>query len=183
MGFQIEDGTGSGKNAKVNSGNRLFTSSVNQLYDFYINKESGKVWSVPFEGLNPAGADDYVVYIKNTGTKDLLVSDVRVSVDTAVSQIEIHTVTGTAAGGSAITPVSRTVGSSASPTATIESGTDITGLTTAGTLFFIQCAVVGTDYHLRTSSNIRIPKDKAIALMVETATANVTGVISLVEDE
>lgn len=183
MGLQIEDGGGTGRVAKVDAENRLSTSSVTQLYDFHVNKESGKVWSLPFEGLNPAGADDYVFYIKNTGTKDLLISDIRVSADTATTQVEVHAVTGTASGGSSLTPVSRTIGSAALPSATIETGTDITGLTTAGTLFYIQCAVVNTEYHLRTSSNVRIPKGKAVALLVETATANVTGVVSLIEDE
>jgi hypothetical protein len=154
-----------------------------QEFDEHINQESGKVWSVPFEGLNPAGADDYVVYIKNTGDKVIHISDVRIMADTAATQVEIHAVTGTASGGTDVSAVSRTVESAATPTATIQTGTDITGLTTAGTIFFLQCAVVNTEYHLRTSSKIRIPKGKAVALLVETATANVTGVISIVEEE
>lgn len=183
MGLQIEDGLGTGRVARVDSENRLFAKAVTELQDHHINVVSGKVWSIPFEGLNPAGADDYVVYIKNNGSKDLGITDIRIMADTAATQVEIHAVSGTASGGSDITPVSRTVGSSASPTATIQSGTDITGLTNDGVLFFIQCAVANTEYQLRTSSNVLIPKGKAIGLLVETGTANVTGVISLVERE
>ena len=179
----IEDGTGTGKQAKVNSGNRLYTKAVTATTDEDINVQSNNVWSVPFEGLNPAGADDYVVYIKNTGDKALSFSDIRVSVDTAASQLKLHAVSGTASGGTTLSPISRTVESSALPSATIESGTDITGLTDEGVIFFIQCPVVATQYHLSTSSKIRIPKGKAIALSVETATANVTGVISIYEEE
>ncbi|KKL60152.1 hypothetical protein LCGC14_2208200, partial [marine sediment metagenome] len=91
--------------------------------------------------------------------------------------------TGTVVGGAAITPVAKTIQSSELPTATIESGVDLTGLTKVGTLYFIQCVVVNTEYHLRTSSKIRIPKGKAIAILVKEGTANVTGIISLVEEE
>lgn len=181
--MKIQNGQGTGSLAKVDVEGRLSTISVNQAFDYHINEESGKVWSIPFEGLNPAGADDYVVYIKNTGDNDLRITDVRVMCDTAASQLEIHEVSGTASGGAAITPVSRNLGSAATPSATIESGTDITGLTNEGIIFFVNCPVVDTLYHIRTSSNIIIPKGKAIGLLVETATANVTGVISLVESE
>jgi len=179
--MKIQDGQGTGNYAGVDNEGRVKVLAVTVPNDFHTNEENGKVWSIPFEGLNPAGADDYVVYIKNNGDVDLLISDMRLMADTAATQIEINVVSGTASGGAAITPVSRTVGSSAIPTATIESGTDITGLTSGGTLFFMQLAVVNTDYHLRTSSNIRIPKGKAIGVLVETATANITGVISLIE--
>jgi len=180
MGFQIQGVNG--KIVKVNGGNRLLVNSITNPVDADINIESGKVWSLPFDGLNPAGASDYVFYIKNDGDKVLHVSDIRITAD-ATTQVELHGVSGTAAGGSALTPVSRTIGSAAVPSATIETGTDITGLTSLGTLFFIQCLTAGNEYHLTTSSRIRIPKGKAVAILIETGTANVTGVVSLVEEE
>lgn len=183
MGLSIEDGGGSGRTVFVNSNNSLQTLSVQKTLDQDINERTQKVWSIPFEGLNPAGADDYVVYIKNTGDKVLQISDVRIMADTAATQIEINAVTGTASGGSDITLVNRTVGASPTPSATIQSGTDITGLTSSGTLFFLQCDTVNREYHLRTSSKIRLEKGKAVGVLVETATANITGVISLIEEE
>jgi hypothetical protein len=183
MGIQIEDGLGTGKIAGVSSENRLCVDAVSEPKDHHTNAESGKVWSLPFDGIDAAGNGDYIFYIQNTGDKSLGITDIRLSADTAATQIEIHGVTGTASGGSALTPVSRTVGSSAAPTATIETGTDITGLTSSGILFYMQLAVVLTEYHLRTTSNIIIPKGKAVGILVETGTANITGVVSLVENE
>lgn len=183
MAQQIESARGTGYGLEIDAQNRALTLSVTEPEDFHINQSNGKVWSIPFEGLNPAGADDYVVYIKNTGSKNLRITDVRIMADTAATQVEINVVTGTATGGSDITPVARNLGSSETPTATIQSGTDIGGLTSAGTLFFLQCDTVNREYHLRTTSNIIIPKSKAVGLLVETATANVTGVISLLESE
>ena len=180
----IEDGTGTGKKAGVDAENRLQTASLVISQDQAINEERGEVWSIPFEGLDPAAANDYVLYIKNTGESTLQVSDVRIMADTAATQVEIHVVTGTAGGSlTDITAVSRTVGSAASPEADLKSSADITGITGSGVLFFIQCDTVNREYHLRTSSKIRIPKGKAIAILVETATANVTGVVSLIKEE
>ena len=158
MAIEIQSGDTAASKMKVDSKGRALVLAVSETEDFFINKEDGKVWSVPFEGLNPAGADDFVVYIKNTGNNNINITDIRVSADTIATQLSIHKVTGTASGGSAITPVPRNLGSAEIPTATIESGTDITGLTDGGVLFFIQCAVTDTTYHLRTSSNIILTK-------------------------
>ena len=181
MGLQLESGTGKAYSAAVDSENRLATTSVSEPLDHHINVESGKVWSVPFENIINAGADDYIIYIKNTGTNDLYVTDFRIACS-AATQIEIHGVTGTAGGSpTSITAVSRTIGSAAAPSADLYSDPDITGLTTAGTLFYMHAAVANTLYHLGTTSNIIIPKSKAIAVLVETTTITTTGVISLVE--
>ena len=167
----------------IDSEHRALTFATSESIDAHLNRVKQTVWSIPFEGLNPAGADDYVLYIKNTGDKVIHISDIRLMADTTATQVEVQVVSGVAIGGSAIAPVARTIGSAELPSATIESGTDITGLTSEGTVFFIQCDTVNKEYHLSTSSRIRIPKSKAVAILVETATANITGVISIVEEE
>jgi len=181
MGFKIEDGTGGGHYCKVDDENRITTLAITRNEDQEINIDHNKAWSIPFKDLNPTGADDYVVYIKNTGDATLHISDIRIAAS-AATQIEVNAVTGTASGGTSVTLVSRTVGAAVVPTATIEIGTDIAGLTSAGTLFFIQCPTVDKQEHLSISSRLRIPKGKAVALLVENGSANVTGVVSLIEE-
>lgn len=182
MGFKLEDGTGGGTSAKVDSTNHLATTSVSIPSAQHINQTTEQIWSIPFEDLNPAGNDDYVIYIKNTGDLVLQIADVRIA-GTAAGQVEVHAVSGTAAGGTAITPVPKTIGSSVIPTATIESGTDITGLTNDGIMYFIQCPVADTESHLLVENKIRIPKGKAVAILVENGSANYTGIITLVAEE
>lgn len=182
MGIHIEDGVGTGKLAQVDANNRLRTLSVNESFDYSINRETQKVWSIPFEGLNPDGADDYILYIKNDGERALLLANVALSADTAATQVKLTAVSGTAAGGADISPVSRTVGSSATPSATIQSGTDITGITDDGVLFYIQLDTVGRLYEFDITSFVRIPKGKAIGLSIETATANITGTVVIAEE-
>lgn len=181
--MRLTDGTGTQNSAKVDSQNRLSTTAVVQENDRLINIESGKVWSLPFEDLSATANDDYVIYIKNTGDAILAVTDIRVTSSAAV-QLEIHSVSGTASGGSDITPVSRTVGSASVPTATLQSGSDITGLSNDGIIFFMTPDPSATDmHHLLTSSNILIPKGKAIAILSEASSPTITGIISLVELE
>ena len=64
MAIEIESGTGNGNKMGVDGENRGLTFAVTEPEDKHINITNGKVWSIPFEGLNPAGADDYVCYIK-----------------------------------------------------------------------------------------------------------------------
>jgi hypothetical protein len=183
MGMQIESGTGKGYTAGVDNQNRILSFTTSESLDHHINVASGKVWSIPWENIANTGADDYIIYIKNTGSKDLYFEDIRISCS-AATQIEIHHVTGTAGGSlSNITPVSRNLGSSSSPSATIQSSSDVTGLTNAGVLAFKQCPVADTDYELRIPGDIIIPKGKAIAVLVETTSITTTGFITLVEAE
>jgi hypothetical protein len=183
MGFSIEDGKGSGRTAEVDDEFRLSTISVSESAGRHINRANNKAWSIPIEGINPTATDDYFVYIKNTGNKSLIINDIRLSADTAATQLQIEGVTGTAAGGSTVTPVNKTIGAAEVPVAIVESGADITGLTSIGNIYFMQLTSVDTEYHLSTSSGIRIEKGRALAISAETATANITGVISLVEEE
>jgi hypothetical protein len=181
--MRLEDGKGNGYELEVDAKNRALVLAISEPDNFFINQQSGKVWSIPWENVVNAGANDYIIYIKNTGDKDLRITDIRLSAS-AATQVEIHKVTGTAGGSpTAITSVPRNLGSAETPSADLYSDPDITGLTSAGTIFFMHCPVADTLYHIRTSSNIIITKNQAIALLVETTTITTTGVISLVESE
>lgn len=181
--MKIQDATGTSKWAKVDEENRIVTRSIASPLDEHINEKTGKVWSLPFENVTPTGADDFIFYITNTGDKSLRITDIRISAGTAATQVKVEKVTGTPSGGTTLTPVSRNLGRAATPSATIETGSDITGITSQGTLFYIQCDTVDREEHLRTSSNIIITKGSAVALQVETATSVMTGVVSIVEVE
>lgn len=176
----IEDGTGGGNRAKVTQDNRLRVASLTKTEDRVINEDEGRVWSVNFEDIDPAGANDYFVYIKNTGTKRLSITDIRIA-STVAGRGQVRFVTGTASGGSDITPVSRNSSKNVTPQATLESGTDITGLTNAGTLFYLHLDTVDQLHHLRTTASIAIEAGGAVALFWEAATGVLTGTISLVE--
>lgn len=167
-----------GRTASVDEENRLNTFSVIQGEDKHTNLE-GLYDSIYFE-VTPAGAGDYCFYLKNEGTSDIAVTDVRISSSVATNTFIDH-VTGTPAyvGESAATVTNRNLGSSKAPDITANYDTDITGLTKVGELLFQECPVADTLYHYRTSSNIIIPQGQAIALRRVAATGLLTAVFSL----
>lgn len=182
MGFPIEDGTGKAFQAKVNSENQIETLSVAIPEDRHTNVTHQAVWSLPFEGIDPVGADDYFFYIENTGSKNLSITDIRIS-STVAGIVQVQHVSGTPSftAGVDINPVSRFLGSNNSLSATAKTDTDTTGLTEEGIVFFINCPTANELFHLRTTSNIIIPPGQAIALLWDTATGVLTGVVSVVE--
>ena len=181
MGFQIEGSDGLVVSViKTDGENRLAVTSVIEAYDRYYNKQ-GLVYSATYEGLTPTGANDYFFYFKNTGTKSVNFTDLRIS-STVATRITIERVTGTAAGGSTLVPINRNFGGSKTLTGTTQQGVDITGLTTGGVVFFQECPVASTMYHLSTTSNIIIPQGQAVALKRVAATGAISFTVSLVEE-
>jgi archaellum component FlaG (FlaF/FlaG flagellin family) len=181
MGFQIENGAeGARYGLEIDSNNRAQTFSITEPEDKGVNKNGG-VYSTYFS-VTPAGANDYFFYLKNTGTVDLYVTDIRISC-TVASTIYYKAVTGTPsyASSSTQTTTNRNLGSSKTLTATIRDDTDITGLTDAGVIFFEECASTDTRYKLSTTSNIIIPQGSAIAFQKVAATGVVECVVSIVE--
>jgi hypothetical protein len=180
----IEDGTGDGKSAQVDSKKRLRTLAATETLALHVNQESGKVWGAHFDSIDPTGVADYIFYFKNTGNFDLHITDFRLSqTGSTNSEYILQAVSGTPVNGTTIVPVSHTVGSTSAPTATIEQGVDITGLTPDGNLYYIDAPVPNTNYHLLIASHVIIPKGKAVALLANDASAVTTCVVSFLEAE
>ena len=167
-----------GNTASVDSENRLTVASVSQEIDKHSNVLGH--YDVIFFVVNPTGANDYGFYLKNNGTEDIAVTDMRI-ISTVPGLVFLDHVTGTPAYSSvtAATVTNRNLGSSSSPTLIANYDVDITGLTKQGELIFQQCAVADTEYESRITSNIIIPQGQAIALRREEATGTLTVLISM----
>jgi hypothetical protein len=185
MEVTIKDGTGSSRETKVDVRNRLEVFAVTEPEDKHATRE-GKTWSYYFT-TTPVGAGDYFFYFENTGDEIYAITDIRVMCASA-DTINVHGVSGTPsyAAGADVTAVNRNRGlSSISPTATCKKDTNTTGLTDDGTIFFIRCHTANEMEHLRTSSNIHIPRGAAVALEAVTGTALITCIVSMsiIEEE
>lgn len=169
--MKIEDGTGTQRQAKVNSENQLNTFSIHEPEDKFNNRK-GNTWSVT-QSTTPVGTNDYIFYFKNTSSLiTYIVTDIRVTA-AAATLLSVDSVEGTPtfAAGSDLTPVNRNLGSSTTISATIKEDTNTTGLTDLGRLFPIQVEAANKMAHLRTSSNIIIPPGQAVAMESSAATA------------
>ena len=177
--MKIMDGKGTGSEAEVDTEGRLRGFSVTEAEDKHINTHSGRVWSIPFT-VTPVGAGDYFFYFKNTSTEDYNITDIRIDAASA-DVVGIHWVTGTPSftASTSLTAYSRNSGVTITPTATIESDTDTTGLADGGELYFLTCEANKLS-HLRSTANIIITPGSAVALKAATGTAALKCTISLV---
>lgn len=168
--------------ANVSQDSQLEAFAVSEPEDKFINQRGG-VHSIYFS-VTPAGAGDYFYYLKNNGTSDLNITDIRIKSSVATT-IYYDYVTGTPTyvTGTDAQDCNRNLGSSRLLNAESKYDTDITGLNFEGVLFFERCASADTRYKLTTSSNIIIPQGKAIAFRREAATGLIEAVVSVVDSE
>ena len=173
----IEDAQ-TGRTAKVDVKNRLAVFSISQSEDKFTNVE-GDYNSIYFS-VTPAGANDYFLYLQNTGSDDLMITDFRMSSSVA-TRVNIHKVSGTPSyvTGTDAEITNRNLGSLKTLTIDVQYDTDITSLTDEGTIFFEELPVANTLYHTRTTSNIIITQGQAIALERVAATGLISCVISI----
>ena len=165
--------------ARVNTIGQLNIAGPVETVDYHATVHFQKYWSLPFEDVDPTAADDYFFYLKNTGTVNLSVPDIRLST-TVAGAVQVKWVTGTAGGSlSTLTPVNRYLGSPNQPTATVNYSVDITGLTDAGELFRIDLPTAGQLVKMHTTGNILIPPGQAIALIWDQSTGVLSGSVSL----
>ena len=178
----IKDGAGTGNTLKINSENMATVDAVQRTLTQHINESHQKHWSLFFEAIDPTGADDYFFYMKNTGTKDLHVTKTRFA-STVVGTVEFHGVSGTASATAAITPANRTLGSTNTPTATIGTAVDITGLSNDATLLHLRIDTINKDVVDEHPSHIILPPGQALAFLWDTATGVLKGTVDIYEDQ
>ena len=167
----------------VTSENRGKMSAVSESLDRHTNHHTGKVWSVSFFDINPAGANDYFFYLSNTGSADLSLTGIHASCTTATGRLYVKIVSGTPSytASADVAPVSRNLGKSVTLSATAKTDADITGLSDDGILGYMELSVVNTQYDLAGDSDIVIPQGKAIALQWVAATGEVSASLSIME--
>ena len=91
--MKIESGTGTPYEVQVDSENRLYVLGDTKSFDRHVNEE-GRYWTLWADAITAVGANDYFIYLKNTGTTDLVITDIRVS-STVATRLTYESVTGT----------------------------------------------------------------------------------------
>jgi len=177
--MRLQDGGGLGYEAVVDSEGRVSTFSVVEAEDKHVNKHKGKVWSLPFT-VTPVGAGDYFFYLKNTGTAELLITDIRIDAATA-EVVTFNIVSGTPVYTSKtdITPTNRNLSSAINPDVTVNFDTNTTGLTDEGELYFLTCEANSLS-HVRMSSNVILTPGGSISLIATVGGIALKGMVSLV---
>lgn len=155
------------------SDGRANVSSRSDARVYYISRDQGRAFSVPFD-FQSATAGEYGAYWQNTSTTDDLVIQA-IGVNSAnASRIKLWFVTGTAAAGTTVTPtnVNKTSPKDAEATAMegASAGTGITGLSTDGLIDFVGVVANGHE-EFRLQDSIRLGQNDAIALEYDEGTS------------
>jgi len=162
MGFSIEDGSGNGYQAKVNSRNMLTTIAVSQSMDHYEN-ENGNVYSM-VATVTPDSTANCFCYIKNIGDVDIVIQ--RVSMHTNSDEV-INTYindVGSPVGGISYTAINRNAGSTNLSDSIIYYGQDITGLSGGKHFDSFYVSANNCTYNYRWQSGVIISKNRIFTL-------------------
>lgn len=135
MAFIFSDGLGTGRTAGISPGNRLMTAAETNLSGHFVSRDEGLAFNTV--GVDSSSeADDHVFYFQNTSpTRDFFVDLMRFQAVNAALW-KVFVATGTAAGGSELTPTSLNLSSGAVAEATARGSGAITGVT-AGSLIAV----------------------------------------------
>lgn len=165
--------TGGGLNEMiVDQQGRAHTEADVRPIEEEVNEEFAKTFSISIKAIDPTGADDFLLYVKNTGEKAIELYSWVASVTGAAATVELHAVTGTS-DGAEVTPVNQNLGRPETLDVNAESGVNIVTLTDAGTLD--QVTLLADVSIVRFySAHIVIPKDQALAWSVSSASAILT---------
>ena len=124
--MKIEDGTGTGRLARVTLDNQLLTRSTTVSAEHYINHHYGLEYNVLFEQAPTAG-DDCILYIENGNDSDMVVEGIQLSVGGASEvYVQIDDI-GTRNAATDLTPANLNTGSGNLADGEFEVGADLDG--------------------------------------------------------
>lgn len=182
MGIIIEDGSGSGRSARVNGENRLLTSSVSASIEHHINHSEGNAFNAMF-AVTPAGANDVIFYLKNQDEKDIVIEGVWWQTASAEQVYYKLGVTGTAGGGSSETIIPANLNAGSAKTAdviclsrTADAAVDITG-TTGGTIIQKLWLTSAASVDFNANQDIIVPKNQTFTIFCVAGSIALRGTI------
>ncbi len=174
------DSTGADERAQGSDG-RLNVSSRSDSRGYYNSRDVGQSYSMPFD-FQSAAAGEFGAYWQNTSTtgQTLVIRGIGINTVEA-ARIKLVYVTGTAAGGTTVTPTNLNKASPNAATATAMEGgsaaTGITGLTSDGLIDFAYVTATGHE-EFRLDDQLRLGQNDAIALEYDEGTGgDFSGVI------
>jgi len=166
---------------RVSSEGRAQTDAVTSSSQHHINTTHQKVFNIT--GSSALTGASRFLYIKNTGTTAVHVTNTKMFSSTAGHLIDMEHVSGSVAGGSDITPTNLTIGVSTSLTAEVKNGTSLSGLTPLGSLSSVNLTAADTDYIDTFPGHIIIPPGQAVSWgLSAAATVTVTYSVEVFEE-
>ncbi len=126
----LRDGTGKGYLLKIDNKNRLQGYVVTETEASFINRVEKEAYSGTWESALTAASTDYIIYLKNTSDKDMVINRVKHRCTGANSTLSFWVNIDGTPGGSltTLTPANRNAGSNNLADVEYYRSTQITGL-------------------------------------------------------
>ncbi len=166
----IQDGTGSGRTAKVDKDNKITTRAVTESEAEHINFADGEAYTlflpITSDNLNPSAAlsSPCIFYIKNTNEKNLIITDIRMWAESPEYLDIYFNQIGTPVGGNTTTPTNMNLNSGKAADGTFLEASRITGMS-GGTLFDrLRIPADDSNHNFVWAETIIIPKNKIITV-------------------
>lgn len=175
MGFQIEDGTGKGRKAGVDTTNKLLArATIESIFDEAAEEGLANFIGTPLITLTNA-AESAIFYIKNNEDVDIIfenfyfVAEATTGGAPDMFRVSFYKNPTSISSGTAVTPLNQNFGSSRILDATVEygaQGSAVTGGTNAALLSF----PIGVFND--TNAKLILPKGTSLAITVTPPTGN-----------
>lgn len=170
--MMIEGTTSDGtrKDVPVDPKGWLHTDAKAEGAPYHVARDDARVFRAV--SIDTAAAGEYTFYLRNDDTeRDLVIRSIRCG-NVVTTLYKLLSVTGTAAGGSALTPGNSTVGSPRTADVTCRGDGAITGLTAAATLGILRVNANESDA-FEIHDDVRIPQGQAVAVESDTTAGGI----------
>lgn len=136
----------------------------------------GKAWEIPFNAIDPTGADDHFLHIANTGPRSLAAVKMEVS-STVAGNLEPFRASGSGTSGTNVPPISLSGPGGANPKGTFETGVDLqlTNDEVLGYFYLIADTPRPLEFYYI------IPPNTAIGFNWEISTGILSGQVTIIE--
>jgi len=170
MGLQIEDGTGSGATARVDSENKLRTYSVIESDAQHSNEDNGNAYTMLIYNTsnnpNPSVGETSpcIGYIKNGSDNLLVIEKIKCWAETAEA-IEIYiNQSGTPTNTTTYNPLNMNLGSGSTADGTFYTGTNIGGISGGNLLDRLRVPADNNNHDYILTPSLIIPKNKIMTI-------------------
>ena len=166
----LDDGTGSGKSAKIDIENKLGTRSVTESEAEHINFANGEAYTLFFpitsDNLNPSAAlsSPCILYLKDTSEKNIVITDIRMWAESPEYLDIYFNQIGTPVNGGTITPTNMNLNSGKTADGIFLGADRITGMSGGALFDRLRVPADNSDHAFIWAETIIIPKNKILTI-------------------
>jgi len=177
MGLTIEDGSGGGYQARIDSLNRLHVYSIVESLEHHTNLIHGESYNLLFS-QTATGAGDCILYIRNLNDEQMIFEGITINTATDETIEIVLNDIGDPVGGVELTPVNLNTGVNNEAEGIFQGGNNITGLNGGSSCFRFFLKGGDSSKFFEFDQDIIIAKNKVLTIYCVNGSILVNGKLS-----